>query len=219
MRKNADVKNMDNLEKRVAAALLDVKAVELNTEEPFTWASGLKSPIYCDNRKLLSYPVVRTFIAERLEEIIREQFKKVDVIAAVATGAIAIGAIVADRMGLPLIYIRPKPKDHGTGSQIEGVFEKGASIVVIEDLISTGMSSLASVQAVTQKGGMVEGMVAIFSYNFTKARKAFEEANITLYTLTDYDTLIQVAGESSYINESEMSVLRDWRFKPENWGK
>lgn len=210
---------MENLEKRVAAALLDVKAVELNTEEPFTWASGLKSPIYCDNRKLLSYPTVRTFIADRLEEVIREQFKKVDVIAAVATGAIAIGAIVAEKMGLPLIYIRPKPKDHGTGSQIEGVFEKGANIVVIEDLISTGMSSLAAAQAVAQQGGMVEGMVAIFSYNFTKARKAFEAANITLYTLTDYDTLIQVAGESSYISESEMSVLRDWRFKPENWGK
>ena len=199
--------------------MLDVKAVELNTEEPFTWASGLKSPIYCDNRKLLSYPTVRTFIADRLEEVIREQFKKVDVIAAVATGAIAIGAIVAEKMGLPLIYIRPKPKDHGTGSQIEGVFEKGANIVVIEDLISTGMSSLAAAQAVAQQGGMVEGMVAIFSYNFTKARKAFEAANITLYTLTDYDTLIQVAGESSYISESEMSVLRDWRFKPENWGK
>ena len=210
---------MENLEKEVAAALLDVKAVELNTEEPFTWASGLKSPIYCDNRKLLSYPTVRTFIADRLEEVIREQFKKVDVIAAVATGAIAIGAIVAEKMGLPLIYIRPKPKDHGTGSQIEGVFEKGANIVVIEDLISTGMSSLAAAQAVAQQGGMVEGMVAIFSYNFTKARKAFEAANITLYTLTDYDTLIQVAGESSYISESEMSVLRDWRFKPENWGK
>ena len=209
---------MENLEKRVAAALLDVKAVELNTEEPFTWASGLKSPIYCDNRKLLSYPTVRTFIADRLEEVIREQFKKVDVIAAVATGAIAIGAIVAEKMGLPLIYIRPKPKDHGTGSQIEGVFEKGANIVVIEDLISTGMSSLAAAQAVSQQGGLVEGMVAIFSYNFTKARKAFEMANITLYTLTDYDTLIQVAGESSYISEDEMSVLRDWRFKPENWG-
>jgi len=209
---------MENLEKRVAAALLDVKAVELNTEEPFTWASGLKSPIYCDNRKLLSYPTVRTFIADRLEEVIREQFKKVDVIAAVATGAIAIGAIVAEKMGLPLIYIRPKPKDHGTGSQIEGVFEKGANIVVIEDLISTGMSSLAAAQAVSQQGGLVEGMVAIFSYNFTKARKAFEMANITLYTLTDYDTLIQVAGESSYISEEEMSVLRDWRFKPENWG-
>ena len=218
MRMIADELIMENLEKRVAAALLDVKAVELNTEEPFTWASGLKSPIYCDNRKLLSYPTVRTFIADRLEEMIREQFKKVDVIAAVATGAIAIGAIVAEKMGLPLIYIRPKPKDHGTGSQIEGVFEKGANIVVIEDLISTGMSSLAAAQAVSQQGGLVEGMVAIFSYNFTKARKAFEMANITLYTLTDYDTLIQVAGESNYINESEMSVLRDWRFKPENWG-
>ena len=131
MRKNADIIIMDNLEKRVAAALLDVKAVQLNTEEPFTWASGLKSPIYCDNRKLLSYPTVRNFIADRLEEVIREQFKKVDVIAAVATGAIAIGAIVADKMGLPLIYIRPQPKDHGTGSQIEGVFEKGANIVII----------------------------------------------------------------------------------------
>jgi len=199
--------------------LLDIKAVQLNTEEPFTWASGLKSPIYCDNRKLLSYPSIRTFIAERLEEVIKEQFKKVDVIAAVATGAIAIGAIVADKMDLPLVYIRPKPKDHGTGSQIEGVLEKGANVVIIEDLISTGMSSLGAAQAVSQQGGMVEGMVAIFSYNFTKARKAFEYANITLYTLTDYDTLIQVAAESSYISESEMSVLRDWRFRPENWGK
>jgi len=210
---------MENIEKRVAAALLDIKAVQLNTEEPFTWASGLKSPIYCDNRKLLSYPSIRTFIAERLEEVIKEQFKKVDVIAAVATGAIAIGAIVADKMDLPLVYIRPKPKDHGTGSQIEGVLEKGANVVIIEDLISTGMSSLGAAQAVSQQGGMVEGMVAIFSYNFTKARKAFEYANITLYTLTDYDTLIQVAAESSYISESEMSVLRDWRFRPENWGK
>lgn len=199
--------------------MLDIKAVQLNTEEPFTWASGLKSPIYCDNRKLLSYPSIRTFIAERLEEVIKEQFKKVDVIAAVATGAIAIGAIVADKMDLPLVYIRPKPKDHGTGSQIEGVLEKGANVVIIEDLISTGMSSLGAAQAVSQQGGMVEGMVAIFSYNFTKARKAFEYANITLYTLTDYDTLIQVAAESSYISESEMSVLRDWRFRPENWGK
>ena len=210
---------MEKYEKDVAAALLDVKAVQLSPTEPFTWASGLKSPIYCDNRKILSFPTVRSYIADCLIQVIQEQFKSVEVIAAVATGAISIGSLVADRMNLPLIYIRPKPKDHGTGSQIEGVLPKGANVVVIEDLISTGMSSLAAAQVVASNGGLVDGMVAIFSYNFVKSRRAFENANITLYTLTNYDTLLQVAGDSHYINEAEREILKEWRFRPDDWGK
>ena len=162
---------MKTIEKQVAEYLLDIKAVQLRPEEPFTWASGWKSPIYCDNRKILSYPEIRTKVRDFVVDTIEAHFKNVDVIAGVATGAIALGALVADKMGKPFIYIRPKPKDHGTGSQIEGVFKSGDRVIVIEDLISTGTSSLSAVKAVTEAGCIVDGMVAIFSYNFPEARR------------------------------------------------
>jgi orotate phosphoribosyltransferase len=210
---------MSTIEKRVAAHLLEIKAVLLQPSEPFTWASGWKSPIYCDNRKILSYPEKRRDICEAMVEVISEHFKDIDIIAGVATGAIAIGMLVAERLNKPFIYIRPKAKDHGTGSQIEGVMQKGANILIIEDLISTGMSSLAAADAVAKAGGEIVGMVAIFSYNFPKARKAFEEANIELHTLSNYDALVDQAVESNYIAENDVEVLKDWRVKPDTWGK
>ena len=210
---------MENIEKKVAEALLDIKAVLLSPKEPFTWASGWKSPIYCDNRKILSYPAIRSMVADCIVEKIKAQFTNVEYIAGVATGAIAIGIMVAERMNLPFVYIRPKPKDHGTHAQIEGVLKNHAQVVIVEDLISTGMSSLSAAEAVHSAGGDVLGMVAIFSYNFDKSRKAFEMANIELHTLSNYDALIDAAVERKYIEESELDVLRAWRFRPEVWGR
>ena len=209
---------METIEKKVARSLLEIKAVQLRPDEPFTWASGWKSPIYCDNRKILSYPEIRSAVADAMVEVISSYFKEIDSSAGVATGAIAIGALVAERMNKPFIYIRPKPKDHGTGAQIEGVMPHGAKVVIVEDLISTGMSSLSAAAAVAREGGMVEGMTAIFSYNFAKARKAFENANIELHTLSNYDALIDEAVACGYVKESDLEVLRDWRFSPETWG-
>ncbi|MBP5210853.1 MAG: orotate phosphoribosyltransferase [Bacteroidales bacterium] len=208
---------MESFERTVAKHLLDIKAVLLSPDEPFTWASGWKSPIYCDNRKILSYPKFRSDVADYMVELISDKFPSVEIIAGVATGAIAIGALVAERMDKPFIYIRPKPKDHGTGSQIEGELPHGANVVVIEDLISTGMSSLGAADAAIRAGANVIGMVAVFSYNFPKARKAFENANIELHTLSNYDTLIDCAIESGYVSESDLDVLRDWRFRPDVW--
>lgn len=210
---------MTNIEKQVAEYLLEIGAVKLRPEEPFTWASGWKSPIYCDNRKILSYPEIRNKVCDFVVETIGEHFKNVDVIAGVATGAIAIGALVADRMNKPLIYIRPKPKDHGMGNQIEGECKRGDRVVVVEDLISTGGSSLSAAAAVSAAGCIVEGMVAIFSYNFPSARRSFENTSMELYTLSNYDSLIEVASEKNLISESDIEVLRDWRFHPETWGK
>ena len=203
----------------LAAELLSIKAVKLQPEQPFTWASGWKSPIYCDNRKILSYPEIRENVCTWMAEIIKKQYPDVEVIAGVATGAIAHGYLVAHILGKPFCYVRPKPKDHGTGSQIEGLLEKGAKVVIVEDLISTGMSSLAAKNALVNAGADVMGMVAIFSYNFNQARKAFEEANVELTTLSNYDTLVEVASETGYIKESDTAVLKEWRFSPSTWGK
>ncbi|MCF0172497.1 MAG: orotate phosphoribosyltransferase [Bacteroidales bacterium] len=210
---------MNNIEQKVADCLLQIKAVQLRPNDPFTWASGWKSPIYCDNRKTLSYPSIRSAIADYMVEEINEYFKNVDVIAGVATGAIAIGMLVADRLGKPFIYIRPKPKDHGTGSQIEGEFKRGDNVVIVEDLISTGMSSLAAAAAVSAAGCIVSGMVAIFSYNFPQARRAFENANLELHTLSNYDALLEEALSQNYIRQEDLEVLKEWRYRPSTWGQ
>ena len=210
---------MEAIEKAVAKSLLDIKAVMLRPEHPFTWASGWKSPIYCDNRKVLSYPEIRENICRWMADIITKRYPDVEVIAGVATGAIAHGYLVAHILGKPFCYVRPKPKDHGTGSQIEGLLEAGAKVVIVEDLISTGMSSLAAKNALVNAGADVMGMVAIFSYNFNQSRKAFEEANVELTTLSNYDTLIEVASEIGYVKQSEKDVLKEWRFSPSTWGK
>lgn len=198
---------------------MDIKAVLLSPEKPFTWASGWLSPIYCDNRRLLSYPEMRENVCMWMADIIKKQYKDVEIIAGVATGAIAHGYLVAHILGKPFIYVRPKPKDHGTGSQIEGTIKKGAKVVVIEDLISTGKSSLSACDALVAEGVNVLGMVAIFSYNFNYARKAFEDKGVELTTLSNYDTLIQVAHEIGYVKESDIEVLKEWRFSPSTWGK
>ena len=210
---------MEAIEKAVAKSLLDIKAVMLRPETPFTWASRWKSPIYCDNRKVLSYPEIRENICRWMADIIMKRYPEVEVIAGVATGAIAHGYLVAHLLGKPFCYVRPKPKDHGTGSQIEGLLESGAKVVIVEDLISTGMSSLAAKNALVNAGADVLGMVAIFSYNFNQARKAFEDSNVELTTLSNYDTLIEVATETGYVKESEKEVLKEWRFSPSTWGK
>ena len=210
---------MEAIEKAVAKSLLDIKAVMLRPETPFTWASGWKSPIYCDNRKVLSYPEIRENICRWMADIIMKRYPEVEVIAGVATGAIAHGYLVAHLLGKPFCYVRPKPKDHGTGSQIEGLLESGAKVVIVEDLISTGMSSLAAKNAPVNAAADVLGMVAIFSYNFNQARKAFEDSNVELTTLSNYDTLIEVATETGYVKESEKEVLKEWRFSPSTWGK
>lgn len=210
---------IQTVEKAVAKSLLDVKAVMLRPEKPFVWASGWLSPIYCDNRKLLSYPEARENICKWMAEIIRRKYSDVDVVAGVATGAIAHGYLVAHILGKPFVYVRPKPKDHGTGSQIEGLLEPGSKVVVIEDLISTGKSSLAAVDALYKAGADVLGMVAIFSYNFNHSRKAFEDADVELTTLSNYDALIDVAREIGYVKDEDMDVLREWRFSPQTWGR
>ena len=210
---------MEPIEKIVAKQLLDVNAVKLDAEHPFTWASGWKSPIYCDNRKILSYPEARKIVYEAFVKIIQEHFKEVDVIAGVATGAIAYGMLVAEAMGKPFVYVRPKPKDHGTGAQIEGNLPKGARVVVVEDLISTGGSSLSAVDCLQKSGAVVLGMVAIFTYNFIKSRRAFEYANVELYTLSHYEVLLEQALECNYIRKEDLEMLRQWRINPESWGK
>ena len=210
---------MVSVEKAVAKSLLGIKAVMLRPESPFTWASGWKSPIYCDNRRLLSYPENRENVCRWMADIISEKYPDVEVIAGVATGAIAHGYLVAHLLGKPFCYVRPKPKDHGTGSQIEGILPEGAKVVIVEDLISTGMSSLAAKNALVNAGADIMGMVAIFSYNFNQARKAFEDANVELTTLTNYDSLIEVAAETGYVKSSDIEVLKEWRISPSTWGK
>lgn len=210
---------MESIEKIVAKQLLDIKAVKLNVENPFTWASGWKSPIYCDNRKVLSYPAARKVVYEAFVEIIKNCFKDVDVIAGVATGAIAYGMMVAEVLGKPFVYVRPKPKDHGTGAQVEGDLAHGARVVVVEDLISTGGSSLAAVDALQKNGAIVLGMVAIFSYNFIKSIEAFEDANVELHTLSHYEALLEQAVAENYIKAEDLEVLKKWRINPEIWGK
>ena len=207
------------IEKLIAGHLLETKAVKLSPEKPFLWASGWHSPIYCDNRKLLSYPSIRKDIIAAFVSVNTENFKNVDIIAGVATGAIAWGALVAEKLDKPFIYVRPKPKDHGLGAQVEGDLPKGAKVVVIEDLISTGKSSLSAVDALEKNGAIVDGMVAIFSYHFIKSIRAFEEANVTLYTLSQYETLLDLAVEKNYIDGAMLNLLKEWRINPELWGK
>lgn len=210
---------MESIERTVAKSLLDIKAVLLRPDKPFKWASGWLSPIYCDNRKILSYPELRENICRWMADIIVSRYPDVEVIAGVATGAIAHGMLIAHMLKKPFIYVRPKPKDHGTGSQIEGILAEGAKVVVVEDLISTGASSLAAVDALMKAGAYVKGMVAIFSYNFNLSRRAFENADVELTTLTNYDALIDVALETGYIKEEDLKMLKEWRYSPATWGK
>src|SRR4051812_34768970 len=204
---------------KVAEFLLQIKAVKLQPEQPFTWASGLKSPIYCDNRKTLSYPKIRTYIRQHFVEVINEHFPKPEVIAGVATGGIAIGALVAQELGLPFVYVRSEAKKHGLTNMIEGEIEKGQSVVVIEDLISTGGSSLKAIEALRDKGCVVKGMVAIFTYGFDEAELNFKKAKCRVETLTNYDTLINAALEKEYITEKDVKKLREWRVNPSAWGE
>ena len=210
---------MESIERTVAKSLLDIKAVMLSLDKPFKWASGWFSTIYCDNRRILSYPELREQVCRWMAENITSRYPDVEVIAGVATGAIAHGMLIAHFLGKPFIYVRPKPKDHGTGSQIEGILEEGAKVVVVEDLISTGASSLSAVDALVKAGAYVKGMVAIFSYNFNQSRRAFENADVELNTLTNYDALIDVALETGYIRESDLKMLKEWRYSPSTWGK
>ncbi len=198
---------------------MQIKAIKLNLQKPFTWASGWKSPIYCDNRKTLSYPKIRTFIRQQFAAVIQEEFGMPDVIAGVATGAIAQGVLVAQDLGLPFVYVRSEAKDHGLTNMIEGVIEKGQSVVVVEDLVSTGSSSLKAVQALREAGCDVKGMVAIFTYGFPVAEEAFAKAKCKLVTLSDYNSLLQHACESNFIKESDLAYLAEWREAPEKWGK
>ncbi len=210
---------MESIEKIIAKQLLEIKAVMLNVEKPFTWASGWKSPIYCDNRKILSYPQARTLVYKSLARIVEQNYSNVDVIAGVATGAIAWGMLVAEELGKPFVYVRPTPKDHGTGAQIEGSLPENANVVVVEDLISTGASSMSAVECLTKEGANVMGMVAIFSYNFDKARRSFEYSNLELRTLTNYNTLINEAVACNYIKDKDLETLQDWRYRPDAWGR
>ncbi len=202
-----------------AELLLQIKAIKLDAQEPFTWASGWKSPIYCDNRIVLSYPPIRNHLREQFARQIEELYGKPDVIAAVATGAIGIGMLVAEILSLPFIYVRPEAKSHGRKNQIEGNLSEGQTVVVIEDLISTGNSSLNAVKALKEAKANVKGMLAIFTYGFTTADENFKKAGIELHTLSDYDFLLETAQRTNYINASEARVLREWRQDPANWKK
>lgn len=204
---------------KIADFLLQIKAVKLQPSNPFTWASGWKSPIYCDNRKTLSYPKIRTAIRQTFSEQITQAFGTVDVIAGVATGGIAIGALVAEEMGLPFVYVRSESKGHGLENQIEGEIQAGQRVVVIEDLISTGGSSLKAVEALKKAGCNVLGLGAIFSYGFEKATKSFEAAECPFFTLSDYSHLVEHAISTNYITESDLESLRSWRSNPENWNR
>lgn len=208
---------MESIEKIIAKQLLVIKAVTLSVDEPYTWASGWKSPIYCDNRKILSYPKARTLVSKSLTRLVEQNYSNVTVIAGVATGAIAWGVLVAQALGLPFVYIRPKAKDHGTGARIEGELPPNANVVVVEDLISTGQSSISAAECLSAAGANVLGMVAIFSYNFNKARRSFEYSNLELRTLSNYETLIQEAVDCHYIKDKDLKTLQDWRYHPETW--
>lgn len=203
--------------KKTAELLLQVKAIKLSPSEPFNWASGWKSPIYCDNRVTLSYPPVRVFLKEEIAKIVEKNYGKPDVIAGVATGAIAIGILVAQELGVPFIYVRPEPKKHGRKNQIEGHLESGQNVVVIEDLISTGNSSLNAVDALKEAGAVVKGMVAIFSYGFDVATQNFKNKNIDLVTLSNYENLLEQALDSNYITDKELVLLHEWRRSPDTW--
>lgn len=204
---------------KVAEFLLQIKAVKLQPKKTFTWASGWKSPIYCDNRITLSYPSIRTFIRQNYCNVILEHFGKPDVIAGVATGGIAHGALVADELGLPFIYVRSSPKEHGMGNQIEGHFDEGQKVIVIEDLISTGGSSIKAVKALRDANLVVKGLTAIFSYGFEVAEENFKDACCPYVTLTNYDVLIEKALADNYISEEDMKSLKEWKINPSEWNQ
>ncbi len=208
---------MKKLERLLAEKLLKISAIQLQPEMPFTWASGWNSPIYTDNRKTLSYPEVRTFIKTELCRLIMENFPEADAVAGVATGAIAQGALVADQMGLPYVYVRSTPKDHGLENLIEGTLKPGQKVIVIEDLISTGKSSLKAVQAIRNAGCEVVGMVALFTYGFPLAEENFVKEGVKLITLSDYNAMLDVALNTNYISEKDLGTLRRWREDPANW--
>ncbi|ARK13725.2 orotate phosphoribosyltransferase [Fibrella sp. ES10-3-2-2] len=210
---------MSSVAQTVARHLLDVQAVRLRPADPFTWSSGWKSPIYCDNRVTLAYPQVRTYIKQALADVVREQFPDVQVIAGVATAGIPQGALVADALDLPYCYVRPEPKKHGMGNQIEGRLDNQQKVVVVEDLISTGGSSLKVVEALRQAGAEVIGMIAIFTYGFTIADDNFNQAGVKLVCLSQYDTLVQEAQTLNYIPVDALESLADWRKNPADWGK
>lgn len=203
--------------KKTAELLLQIKAVKLSPSKPFTWASGWHSPIYCDNRVTLSYPAIRNFLREEMTKIVEEKYGKPDVIVGVATGAIAIGVLVAQQMGVPFVYVRPEPKKHGRKNQIEGFLESGQTAVVIEDLVSTGKSSLNAVKALKEKNTTVKGMVAIFSYGFNIAQNNFEKEKVELTTLSSYDFLLEQALSSKYISDKELVALQKWKTNPSEW--
>ncbi len=208
---------MSNLEKEIAESLLQIKAIKLNPANPFTWASGWRSPIYCDNRKILSYPAVRKQVYEAFAQVINELYPDVEVIAGVATGAIAHGVLAAEKLEKPFIYVRSAPKSHGLANQVEGEVTAGAKVVVVEDLVSTGGSSLNAVQALRDAGVEVLGMVAIFTYGFPKAEENFAQNNVHLTTLSNYSAMIALAAEQGYVPASELETLAAWRRSPETW--
>lgn len=208
---------MDNIKKDFAARLLQVNAIKLQPNDPFTWASGWKSPFYCDNRRTLSFPQLRSFIKLELAHAVLEHFPQADVVAGVAMGAIAQGALVADVLQLPFVYVRSKPKDHGLENLIEGDLKAGQKVVVIEDLISTGGSSLKAVEAIRKAGCEVVGMVAAYTYGFAIAEEAFKAADVKLVTLTDYEHVVQKAVETGYIAKEDVVLLNEWRLNPAEW--
>lgn len=209
----------NTLKRDFASKLLRIKAIKLQPNDPFTWASGWKSPFYCDNRKTLSYPDIRTFVKVGMVHAILKHFPEADVIAGVATAGIPQAALIADVLNMPLIYVRSKPKDHGLENLIEGEMKEGAKVVVIEDLISTGGSSLKAVEAIRKAGGDVVGMVASYTYGFPIAAQAFKDANVKLVTLTDYDHVVAEALATGYIQESDIELLNEWRKNPSGWRK
>jgi orotate phosphoribosyltransferase len=202
---------------QTAELLLQINAIKLNSENPFTWASGWKSPIYCDNRIILSFPAIRNYIRNEFSKNIERQFGKPDVIAGVATGAIGIGVLVAESLGLPFVYVRPEAKKHGRLNQVEGFLQKGQNVIVVEDLISTGNSSLLAVEALRNEGANVKGMAAVFSYGFQLAEDNFTNANVDLYTLSDYENLLDLAVAKDYITKTQQELLKEWRKNPAEW--
>ena len=206
-----------NTAKKTAELLLQINAIKLNPKNSFTWASGWKSPIYCDNRIILSFPPIRNYVRENMAKQLEKTFGKPDVIAGVATGAIGIGMLVAEYMGLPFVYVRPDPKKHGRENQVEGFLDKGQNVVVVEDLISTGKSSLNAVTALKAQGANVKGMIAIFSYGFAVAEENFSKENLSVYTLSNYDHLLEQAMDTKYINEEDVAILKTWRTNPADW--
>lgn len=205
--------------KQFAAKLLQIKALQINLQKPYTWASGWHSPVYCDNRKVLSFPYVRDFVKSELANMVLEKFPDAEVIAGVATAGIAHGVMAADLLKLPFIYVRAKPKEHGMGNQIEGVLEKGQKVVVVEDLVSTGKSSLQVVDVLREQGAEVLGMCALFTYGFPVADEAFVKAGLPLYTISNYTSLMEVCEEQKIIAPEEKATLEQWRVDPGNWNK